>query len=149
MRDAGVGRRARGVFAKELYSREVVAAVGACEVLRIIEPGEAAVSDAKKQIGFSFTPALYHSILALHDLRHVGEACRAAFKKMDLRGMAEAVPDELVDEIAIACTPDEARDRLKQWDDLTDEALLYAPSVGVSEANLSTNHSLTFEVFGS
>jgi hypothetical protein len=59
------------------------------------------------------------------------------------------VPDELVDEIAIACTPDEARDRLKQWDDLTDEALLYAPSVGVSEANLSTNHSLTFEVFGS
>ena len=75
--------------------------------------------DAKGQIGFYFTTALYHSILDLHGLREVGEACRAALRKFDVQAMAEAIPDALVDEIAIACTPDEARDRLAQWKDLT------------------------------
>ena len=45
--------------------------------------------------------------------------------------MAEAIPDALVDEIAVAGTPDEARERLAQWRDLCDEPLLYAPTVGV------------------
>ena len=36
----------------------------------------------------------------------------------DIAAMAAAIPDALVDEIAIACTPDEARDRLAQWRDL-------------------------------
>ena len=42
--------------------------------------------------------------------------------------MAAAIPDALVDEIAIACPPDEARDRLAQWRDLRDEVLFYAPT---------------------
>jgi alkanesulfonate monooxygenase SsuD/methylene tetrahydromethanopterin reductase-like flavin-dependent oxidoreductase (luciferase family) len=76
---------------------------------------EQAVREAKGQIGFYYTTELYHSILDLHGLRHVGESCRAALRKFDTKAMAEAIPDSLVDEIAIACTPDEARDRLAQW----------------------------------
>jgi len=97
----------------------------------IQENREHAVRDAKNQIGFYFTTGIYHSILEHHGLLHVGEACRAALRSFDLKAMSEAIPDELVDEIAIACTPDEARDRLAQWADLTELALLYAPSVGV------------------
>ncbi len=108
---------------------------------------EEAVADAKKQIGFYFTTELYHSILDLHGLREVGAACRAAFRKLDLKGMAEAVPDELVDEIAIACTPDEARDRLAQWKDLTAHPLLYAPTVGVHPERIRSNLDATLEVF--
>ena len=63
--------------------------------------------------------------------------------------MAEAIPDSVVDDIAIACTPDEARDRLDQWKDLTDEPLLYAPAVAVAPERLQRNHELTFEAFGS
>src|SRR4029453_6798427 len=37
---------------------------------------------------------------------------RAALARFDLRGLADAVPDALVDEIAIAGTPEEARGRL-------------------------------------
>ena len=62
--------------------------------------------------------------------------------------MAAAVPDALVDDIAIACTPDEAHDRLAQWSGLTDEPLLYAPTVGVRPERLRTNHELILEGFG-
>jgi probable F420-dependent oxidoreductase len=110
---------------------------------------EDALRDAKNQIGFYFTTALYHSVLDLHGMREVGENCRAALRKMDIRAMSEAVPDELVDEIAIACTPDEAVDRLAQWRDLTDEPLLYAPSVGVPPERLRSNVAAMFDLFGS
>ncbi len=92
---------------------------------------EEALRNAKGQIGFYYTTDLYHSILEHHGLKHVGEVCRAALKKLDTRAMAEAIPDALVDEIAIACTPDEAKDRLAQWKDLTRDPLLYPPTVGV------------------
>jgi len=67
---------------------------------------------------------------------------------MDTKAMAEAVPDALVEEIAIACTPDEARDRLAQWQDLCDQPLLYAPSVGVPRGRLRDNLDATLEIFG-
>jgi probable F420-dependent oxidoreductase len=126
---------------------------GACAlapyVLTSIQPTrELAVRDAKNQIGFYFTTALYHSILEHHGLREVGERCRAALRSFDVRAMAEAVPDVLVDEIAIACTPDEARERLAAWKDLTDQPLLYAPTVGVPPERVRANLDAIFEVFG-
>ena len=114
----------------------------------IQEKREDAVRDAKSQIGFYFTTALYHTILDLHGMREVGEKCRAAFKAFDFAALADAIPDELVDEIAIACTPDEAVDRLAQWDDLTDEALFYAPAVGVPPERLRANQDATLDLFG-
>jgi probable F420-dependent oxidoreductase len=126
---------------------------GACALAPYVltsiqESREDAVRDAKAQIGFYYTTDLYHTILDLHGLREVGQACRAAFKKMDFKAMTEAVPDELVDEIAIACTPDEARERLSQWKGLTEEPLLYPPSVGVPQQRLRANIDAMFEVFG-
>jgi probable F420-dependent oxidoreductase len=126
---------------------------GACAlapyvVTSIQRDRETAVRDAKCQIGFYFTTALYHSILDLHGLRSVGEACRAALRKFDVQAMAAAVPDSLVEEIAIACTPDEARDRLAQWKDLTEQPLLYAPSVGVPHERVRANLDAMLDVFG-
>jgi probable F420-dependent oxidoreductase len=110
---------------------------------------EDAVRDAKNQIGFYFTTALYHPVLELHGLREVGERCRAALRRFDVKAMSEAIPDALVDEIAIACTPDEARDRLAQWKDLTDQPLLYAPSVGVPPERVRSNVEAMLQAFGS
>ena len=75
--------------------------------------------------------SVYRSVLEFHGLPDVADACRAALARFDVRAMAEAIPDALVDEIAIAGTPDEARERLAAWRELTDEPLLYAPTVGV------------------
>jgi alkanesulfonate monooxygenase SsuD/methylene tetrahydromethanopterin reductase-like flavin-dependent oxidoreductase (luciferase family) len=127
---------------------------GACAlapyVMISIQPTrELALRDAKNQIGFYYTTELYHPILAHHDLADVGAKCRAALKSFDVRAMSEAIPDELVDEIAIACTPDEARDRLAQWQALTGEPLLYAPTVGVPPERVRANLDSIFAVFGS
>ena len=128
-------------------------AAGACAlypyvITSIQEKREDAVSDAKQQIGFYFTTALYHSVLDLHGLREVGEKCRAALRRFDTKAMAEAVPDELVDEIAIACTPDEVRDRLDQWQDLTDHPLFYAPTIGVRPERVRANTDAMLELLG-
>jgi alkanesulfonate monooxygenase SsuD/methylene tetrahydromethanopterin reductase-like flavin-dependent oxidoreductase (luciferase family) len=117
-------------------------------VTSIHDDREVAIADAKNQIGFYFTTGIYHSILDLHGMREVGDACRAALRTFDTKAMAAAVPDALVEEIAIACTPDEARDRLALWSDLTDQPLLYAPTVGVPRGRLQDNLDATLEIFG-
>ena len=107
-----------------------------------------ALRDAKSQIGFYFTVSVYHTVLAFHGMPEVGAACRAALARFDVRAMAEAIPDALVDEIAIACPPDEARDRLAQWRELTDEPLLYAATVGAPPERVRTNLDAMLEIFG-
>ncbi len=127
---------------------------GACQLApyvmtSIADSREQAVKNMKGQIGFYFTTRLYHSILEHHGMREIGEACSKALKKFDTKAMAAAIPEELVDEIGIACTPDEARDRLAQWKDLTEDPILYAPSIGVSPERRRENFAATLEVFGS
>ena len=115
----------------------------------IAETREEAVANAKGQIGFYYTTELYHTMLEDLGMRNVGEEARAALRKFDIAAMAAAVPDALVDEIAIACTPDEARDRLAQWKDLTDTPLFYPPSVGVRREAAQANLDAILDVFGS
>ncbi len=128
-------------------------AEGACRlapyvITSIAQDRETALRGAKGQIGFYYTTALYHSILELHGMEEVGVACQAAFRKGDFKGMADAVPDDLVDEIAIACTPDEALDRLAAWEDLTDIPIVYAPTVGVSPERKAENEELILSSLG-
>ena len=57
------------------------------------------------------------------------------------------MPDSLADEIAIACTPDEANDRLAQWKDLTED-LFYGPSAGFPPERVRENLDTVLETFG-
>jgi len=55
---------------------------GACPIFpqvitSIQQKREDAILDAKRQIGFSFSVEHYHSILDIHGMREVGQACRA------------------------------------------------------------------------
>ncbi|MDX1650423.1 MAG: LLM class flavin-dependent oxidoreductase, partial [Myxococcota bacterium] len=126
---------------------------GACTlapyvITSVLDDADQARRDAKAQIGFYLTTELYHTVLDLHGMRDVGAACRAAFRRGDFKAMAEAVPDELVDEIAIAGGPDEARDRLADWQDLTRDPLFYPPTVGVRPQRLRANLDAILELFG-
>jgi probable F420-dependent oxidoreductase len=115
----------------------------------IQEDRDLARRDARNQIGFYFTVSVYRTILEFHGMPEVADACRKALASFDIRAMSEAIPDALVDEIAIAGTPDEARDRLEQWSDLTDEPLLYAPSVGIPPDRIRANLDAILDLFGS
>jgi probable F420-dependent oxidoreductase len=126
---------------------------GACRlvpyVLTSIHPDrDIAIRDAKGQIGFYYTVSVYRTILEHHGLGDVADACRKALATFDVKAMADAIPDQLVDDIAIACTPDEAKDRLAQWNELSDEVLFYAPQVGVSPGRVRDNLDTILDVFG-
>jgi probable F420-dependent oxidoreductase len=104
--------------------------------------------EARAQIAFYYTTRLYHSVLDVHGWRAVGEACAQAFRRGDLAAMSEAIPDELVDAIAIAGRPEEVRDRLRQWRGLTDHPLLYPPSAGVKPERVRENLAAIADTFG-
>jgi len=109
---------------------------------------ERARREARAQIAFYYTTSLYHSVLDVHGWREIGETITAAFKRGDFAAMTAAVPDALVDQIAIACRPDEAKDRLRQWDGLTEQVLFYPPSVGIAPARVRENLAAIAETFG-
>jgi probable F420-dependent oxidoreductase len=70
---------------------------------------------ARLQIAFYATTRAYAPILALHDRGSIQGELRRAFVRRDHQRMLEAVDDELLDAIAVAGRPDEARDGLGDW----------------------------------
>lgn len=116
-------------------------------ITSIQQDRELARRDARSQIGFYLSVSVYRSVLELHGRPDVADACRAALARFDLRALADAVPDSLVDEIAVAGTPDEARERLAEWRDLCDEPLLYAPTAGVPPERVRANLDAILELF--
>ena len=78
----------------------------------------------------------------------MGETIAGAFRQLDLEGMSEAVSDELLDEIAVTGTPDEARDRLANWEGLTEQVLLYPPTVGTRPERVRENLDAMIDTFG-
>ena len=70
-------------------------------ICSISDDVELARSEARAQIGFYYTTAMYHTILDASGWRAQGEEIAAAFRKGDMKAMTEAVTDEMIDEIAI------------------------------------------------
>ncbi|MGI9287057.1 MAG: LLM class flavin-dependent oxidoreductase, partial [Pseudomonadales bacterium] len=109
-------------------------------IITSVQPNrDEAIMDAKRQIGFSFSVAHYHSILDLHGMREVGQACQAHLVNYDFEAMAKCIPDTLVDETAIACTADEFQDRLALWRDITPEPMLFPARIGVPRQRIASN----------
>jgi probable F420-dependent oxidoreductase len=104
-------------------------------------------NEARMQIAFYYTTRLYHSVLQPHGWTGIGETIAAAFRKGDFAAMAAAVPDEMVDAIAITGRPDEVREQLNQWRDLADHVLLYSPSVGIKPARVAENVDAIIDTF--
>lgn len=106
-------------------------------------------TEAKAQIAFYSVVRTYRGVLALHGYEHVADDVRAAWAQRDQEAMIAAVPDELVDLIAIAGTPAEARDRFHaRFADLYDHPLLYSPTFGSPPGRLSENLDAIVETFG-
>lgn len=152
---------ADGLVGHPIFTRKYMAEVvrselegSSCELVPYVicsvsDDEEEARREARAQIAFYYSTRLYHSVLDVHGWRDVGETIAAAFKRRDFPAMAAAVPDELVDSIAVAGRPEEVRQRIEQWRGLADHLLLYAPSVGVSPGRVRENLSAIAETFGS
>jgi probable F420-dependent oxidoreductase len=106
-----------------------------------------AIQDAKNQIAFYASVKSYEGILNLHGWEQQKLAIWEHFRTFNLPKMAEAVTDDMVEQIAIAGTPDECRDQLKHWDGLIDLPILYTPTAGVRAGRVMENHRLIVETF--
>ena len=105
-------------------------------------------NEARNQIAFYYTTRLYHSVLEPHGWQGIGEEIAQAFRKGDFAAMTAAVPDEMVDAIALTGTPDEVRDKISQWENIADHVLLYSPSVGIKRERLAENMQAMIDTFG-
>jgi alkanesulfonate monooxygenase SsuD/methylene tetrahydromethanopterin reductase-like flavin-dependent oxidoreductase (luciferase family) len=68
-------------------------------------------------------------------------------KTFTLPQMAETGTDDKVEQIAIAGTPDECREQLKQGEGLIDLSILYTPTAAVRAKRMMENHRLMVETF--
>jgi len=143
------------IYTRKYIQEKVLPALegSSCElapyvITSISEDRDQARREARAQIAFYYTTRLYHSVLDVHGWRPIGETIADAFRRMDFKAMEAAVPDEMVDAIALVGTPDEVRDRVSQWDGLSEHLLFYSPSVGMTTERVQENLTAIAETFG-
>jgi alkanesulfonate monooxygenase SsuD/methylene tetrahydromethanopterin reductase-like flavin-dependent oxidoreductase (luciferase family) len=73
------------------------------------EDRDAARLLARGVVAFNSTVSTYRPVLSHHGFDAEADAVRAAWEQRDFAGMAAAVSEEMLDAIAVAGTPEEAR----------------------------------------
>ena len=109
---------------------------------------EQALRDAKNQIAFYASVKSYEGILNLHGWEEQKRAIWEHFRTFNLPKMAAAVTDDMVEQIAIAGTPEECRKQIEKWKGVVDLPILYTPTAGVKAERVRENHRLIVETFG-
>lgn len=153
-------RSASGLVGHPIFTRKYMTEVvqpllegSDCELVpyiitSIADDTETARNEARGQIAFYYTTRLYHSVLEPHGWGAIGEEIAQAFRKGDFAAMAAAVPDEMVDAIALAGTPAEVKEKIGQWKGIADHGLFYSPTVGMSRGRILENMDAIIDTFG-
>jgi probable F420-dependent oxidoreductase len=90
---------------------------------------ESARRDAAAVIAFNSTVKTYEVIHRFHGFERHVDAIRDAWRAGDFASMANAVPDRMIDTIALAGTPDEVRRRFaERWAGVYEQTLLWPPA---------------------
>ncbi len=117
-------------------------------LLAISEDRDQAREDARRQIAFHATVRTYDRILDLHGFTDVAAQIRELWKSFDLAGMTALVTDEMLDEMAVAGTPDECRDAIATRARSADRLLLGAPVVATDPDRIRAYHDAIIETLG-
>jgi 5,10-methylenetetrahydromethanopterin reductase len=86
---------------------------------------------ARFQVGIYIAHPVFAPVAASMGLTKEREACLEAMSTRGPMSLAEVVDDKLVDAFSIAGTPDECREKLKQYDDCLPNVLLHPPYMPV------------------
>lgn len=148
------GLVAHPVFTRQ-YMSDVVSPIlegSACTLMPYIitsinDDAGVARNEARGQIAFYYTTRLYHSILAGTPWEGAADEIATAYRAGDFKKMVAAVPDEMVDAIALTGTPDEVQDKIQQWESLADHVVLYSPSIGLSADRVTENMTAIVDTF--
>jgi len=116
-------------------------------VVAASEDREQAREDAKRQIAFHATVRTYDRILDLHGFTEVAARIRELWKNFDLAGMTALVTDEMLEEMAVAGTPDECRAAVERRAGSADQLLLGAPVVATDPGRMREYHDAIIDTF--
>src|SRR3954469_6017410 len=95
----------------------------------VAEDRDAARQAARAVVAFNSTVKTYRVVHRLHGWEEHAERIREAWMAGDFGKAVEAVPDEMLDTIALAGTPDEVRERFaERWDGVYEHTLLWPPA---------------------
>jgi alkanesulfonate monooxygenase SsuD/methylene tetrahydromethanopterin reductase-like flavin-dependent oxidoreductase (luciferase family) len=101
----------------------------------VADDGDAARQAARAVIAFNSTVSTYRPVLANHGWDGHAERIRAAWQRGDLAGMTAAVPDEMLDSIALAGTAEQVRAQYAEHrDGLFERTLLWSAYGGLEDA---------------
>ncbi len=135
----------RGAMAADRPAGRVSVSTGV--ILQLSHDRERARIEAAGQLGFYATTRTYRPVLALHGHEDRIDVLREALAEGDLARLArEALP--MVDDLAVAGTPEECREKVLAFDGAADRLILGGAWVGPDPARLMENHRLIVETFG-
>ena len=101
----------------------------------------------KGQLAFYASIPYYDVVLDLHDLGSEKEQIRAAAARGDTAGMIAGVSERMIDLIAIAGTAEECREKMTEYEGLTDEVIVNSPSFGLSREEIALNYQHILDTF--
>lgn len=109
---------------------------------------EVARREVKAQIAFYSIVRTYRPILDPEGWGPAADAMREAWSQGDEEGMIAAVPDDMVDQLAVATTPADAREQLTHTAaSRCDHVLLYPPTFAVDPERATANVDAILDVF--
>lgn len=115
----------------------------------IADDEQVARREAAGMIAFYASVRSYANIFEVSGFGAQAETIREAFRRRDVTGMTAAVTDEMVDAFAVAGRPDDVKARMRRYDSLADQVVLFPPSFDVGPERRAENLSLLIEHGGS
>lgn len=108
--------------------------VAVCGVVicAVADDEEQARREVAGQLAFYAAPKAYGAVLAAQGFDAAACAIRAAFADGDHEAMIDAVPDAMIDTLAVAGTPEQVAERLRHYDGVLDHVIVYPPSFRLS-----------------
>jgi probable F420-dependent oxidoreductase len=117
-------------------------------LVAVSDDPDQAREDAKRQIAFHATVRTYDRILDLHGFAETAARIRELWRSFDLAAMTALVTDEMLDQMAVAGTPQESRERVRERAASVDRLLLGAPAVATDAGRMREYHDAIVDTFG-
>jgi probable F420-dependent oxidoreductase len=121
--------------------------ITAAPMISISDDVDLARREVKLQIAFYATTRTYIPLLELYGKAGIVPDLRDAFQAKDRDRMVSLIDDELCDEIAIAGTADEVKDKLERYEGVADRLLLSPPWYGPKFERVIENGTAILETF--
>jgi probable F420-dependent oxidoreductase len=123
-------------------------AVAAMVLASVSDDEERARREAAAMIAFYGSVKTYANVFAVSGFGAQAQRIREAFARGDVDAMVATVTEDMVDEFAVAGTPAQVHDRLRRYDGLARDVVLFPPSFRIEPERVTENLGMLIETCG-